>query len=139
MRDDIVDLVHRYADAVVRRDADQWAACWAEDATWALGSGHLVRGREAIVDLWTSAMGTFEAVVQNVFNGEVHPAAGGAEGRWYIGEHFRRVGGEVGMLLAHYDDAYVRRDGRWVFASRALVPLYQGPPDLSGHFLNGPA
>ncbi len=44
-REAIAALVHRYADAVVRRDKDQWEACWAQDARWQLGPGRSVVGR----------------------------------------------------------------------------------------------
>ena len=135
-REDIADLVHRYADAVVHRDGEQWGSCWADDATWVLGPGREVAGREAIVNLWNAAMGMFDAVVQNVLNGTVTFDGDTGSGRWYIMEHFRRTTGDLGMLLAYYDDTYVLRDGRWVFASRQLVPQYQGPPDLSAPFLN---
>jgi len=133
-REAIAALVHRYADAVVRRDAGAWGAVWAEDARWVLGKGRDVTGRGAIVELWRSAMGNFEAVVQNAYNGEVTVSGDRAAGRWYIGEHFRRANGEAGILLARYDDTYVRRDGAWLFASRELVVSYQGPPDLSAPF-----
>jgi hypothetical protein len=137
-RDAVTDLVHSYADAVVHRNGDQWAATWARDARWVLTMNRDITGREAILALWHRAMGGFEAVVQNVLNGTaaIDEVAGTGTGRWYIHEHFRRVGGEVGILLAHYDDTYVIDGGRWCFASRMLVPHYQGPPDLSGTFLN---
>ena len=135
-RDLIAELVHRYADAVVYRDADRWGATWADDARWTLGPGRDVTGRAAIVELWIKAMGTFAAVVQNVVNGEVAVSGDTASGRWYIMEHFRRANGEAGILLAHYDDTYTRVNGDWKFASRALAPQYQGPPDLSAKFLN---
>lgn len=135
-RDAIAELVHRYADAVVHFDGDKWGACWAPDATWVLGPGREVEGREAIVGLWHKAMGTFAAVVQNVVNGEVRLDGDRGEGRWYIMEHFRRASGEPGILLAYYEDTYVRVDGQWLFASRQLRPQYQGPPDLSAPFLN---
>lgn len=139
-RDEIATLVHRYADAVVHRDGEQRGSCWAEDARWVLGPGRAVEGREAIVALWHKAMGGFDAVVQHVHNGDVRIDGDRGEGRWYIGEHFRRADGQVGILLAYYDDTYVRVDGTWLFASRMLVPQYQGPPDLSAPFLNtGPA
>ena len=64
----VSDLVHHYADAVCRRDADQWAGTWAPDAVWELGKGRRVEGREAILELWNSAMDGFKAVVQNVVN-----------------------------------------------------------------------
>lgn len=135
-RDKIAGLVHRYADAVVRRDAEQWAACWADDGRWSLGAGREVTGRAAIVDLWNRAMGTLEAVVQNVYNGDVEIDGDRGNGRWYVQEHFRTAGGDAGILLAHYDDTYTAVDGRWQFASRALTIHYQGPPDLSAPFLN---
>ncbi len=137
-RDAIEDLVHRYADAVVRRDAEQWSSTWAPDAVWELGKGRRVEGRDAILALWNSAMDGFRAVVQNVVNGTVDldDAAGTGTGRWYIIEHWQRTDDSRGILLACYDDTYVGVDGNWMFASRELVVQYSGPPDLSGTFLN---
>jgi len=66
--DAVRDLVHRYSDAVCRRDAEQWAACWASDAVWDL-FGSAIEGHDAIVDLWVRAMAGFDAVVQTVQNG----------------------------------------------------------------------
>jgi SnoaL-like domain len=136
-REAISALVHRYADAVVYRNGEQWGNCWADDAQWILSADRNVNGREAIVALWHKAMGGFAAVVQNVVNSEVHVStATTASGRCYIMEHFQRANGVVGILLAHYDDTYVCIDGEWKFASRQLFPQYQGPPDLSAPFLN---
>jgi hypothetical protein len=142
LRDDIADLVHLYADAVVHRDGAQWGSTWAGDASWNLGRGRKVEGRDAIVDLWHKAMGGFTAVVQMVANGMVREEAPDeqgrerASGRWYIFENFQRSDGTAGILLAFYDDEYVKVDGRWHFASRELTPQYQGPPGLSVPFLN---
>jgi SnoaL-like domain len=139
-REAIAALVHRYSDAVVQRDAARWGSCWAETARWHLGPGRSVEGRSAIVDLWVMAMGGMAAVVQMVNNGAVHFDGDGdgvpASGRWYINEHYVRTNGTTGLLLAHYDDTYVVVGGEWLFASRTLVPHYQGPSDLSGQFLN---
>lgn len=137
-RDLIADLVHRYADAVVRRDPEQWSSTWASDAAWELGRGRRVEGRDAILGLWNSAMDGFKAVVQNVVNGAVDldDAAGTGTGRWYIIEHWARADDSRGILLAHYDDGYVRVDGEWLFSSRELTIHYSGAPDLSGTFQN---
>jgi ketosteroid isomerase-like protein len=131
-------LVHRYADAVVRRDPAQWSECWAEDATWELGRGREAVGRAAITDLWTTAMASMAAVVQTVDNGDAWHTSGDrdhADGRFYITETFRRTDGHVGILRAHYDDAYVRTADGWRFARRALGIHYHGSPDLSGAFV----
>ncbi len=137
-RDAIADLVHRYADAVVRRDPEQWSTTWATDAVWDLGKGRRVDGREAILALWNSAMDGFKAVVQNVVNGtaEIDEAAGTGTGRWYIIEHWNRADDSRGILLAYYDDTYKRVDGQWYFASRELIIQYGGPQDLSADFQN---
>lgn len=132
-------LVHRYADAVVHRDAEQWASCWADDAQWDLGRGRLVHGKPAIVELWRKAMGGMEAVVQMVHNGDVWqgPSEDTASGRWYIDERFRRAdSGVSAILLAHYEDEYVRTPAGWLFSNRLLCAHYQGSPDLSGEFQN---
>ena len=131
-------LVHRYSDAVVHRDAEQWSSCWADDAEWDLGRGRKVEGLTAIVDLWVRAMGGFAAVVQMVHNGDAWLTSDEhhATGRWFIDERFQRADGETGMLLAHYEDRYVRRDGQWLFASRFLEVHYRGAADMSGEFLN---
>jgi hypothetical protein len=134
----ITDLVHHYADAVVHRDAAAWSATWAADAVWELGRGRRVEGREAILELWNSAMDGFAAVVQNVMNGTatLDESRGTGTGRWYIIEHWRRVDDTRGILLAYYDDTYVRVDGSWLFGSRELVIQYAGAADLSAPFLN---
>lgn len=137
-RDPIADLVNRYADAVVHHDADRWGSTWAPDATWDLGGGRSMEGREAIVAFWLQAMDSFEAVIQLVFNGtsELDETAGTGTGRWYFQEAFQQAGGDRGILLAHYDDRYRLVDGQWLFASRDLVVHYAGPPDLSAPFQN---
>jgi hypothetical protein len=137
-RESIHDLVHRYSDAVVHTNEAQWASTWAHDAVWDLGKGRRIEGRNKIVALWNAAMGGFVSVIQNVVNGTatVDVAAGTGSGRWYIIEHWLRVDDTRGILLAHYDDTYVRDGDTWLFASRELVFHYSGPADLSGAFQN---
>ncbi len=132
----IDDLLHAYADAVVRRDPEQWISTWAPDAVWELGKGRNVTGTDAIFDLWNSAMDGFKAVIQNVVNRTADLSDDAGTGRCYIIEHWWRADDSRGILLAHYDDRYVRVDGGWRFASRELVVHYGGPPDLSAPFLN---
>ena len=131
----IPGLVHRYADAVCRRDADQWASCWAEDGVWILDAERRVQGLEPIVARWRIEMAKYEAVIQLVANGEVAGDGDDATGRWYIHEYNRRVDGSSAVLVAYYDDAYHRTGGDWRFTRRQLTRLYHGPPDLTGTFV----
>lgn len=132
-------LVNRYSDAVVHRNGEQWSSCWADDAVWDLGGGRLVEGKDAIVKLWFAAMGGMAAVVQHTHNGDATYEGSGrdvAVGRWAISERFLTADGHRGLLLAHYDDAYCKVDGTWLFLRRFLQVHYRGAPDLSGDFLN---
>ena len=130
----ICDLVHRYCDAVVRKDREQWAATWSPDATWDLGRGRLMHGREAIVDYWVGAVDAFDCVVQLAHNGEAVVDGVRGTGRWYISEHMQRRDGSNGLLLAFYDDEYAHVDGQWLFANRSITVLYRGPADLGAPF-----
>ena len=133
---EIAMLVHKYADAVVHRNGEQWSSTWSEDAVWDLGGGRLVEGLDAIKKLWYGAMTGFEATVQTVLNGgvDVDPSGDTASGRWYIQEQVVRSNGDRGILLAHYDDQYVKTTEGWKFSRRFLQPHYSGPQDLSGEF-----
>jgi hypothetical protein len=131
-------LVHRYVDAVIHRDGVQWSSCWAQDATWDLGRGRLVEGRDAISKLWYASMARMHAVYQAAHSGDAHYVGSPdrAAGRWYINEWLRRADEVNAMMLAHYDDEYVRVDGEWLFARRFLQIHYSGAPDLSAEFTN---
>src|SRR5215510_13114780 len=98
------DLVHRYSDAVCRRDVEAWATTWDVDGVWDIGRGPST-GRVAI----TAA---FEKAIS-------------------LGAH--RTGRNLHYLF-YYDDEYVRRPDGWHFGRRTLTWLYDGPPDLSGRF-----
>ena len=81
---EIAMLVHRYADAVVHRNGEQWSSTWPEDAVWDLGGGRLDEGLEVIKELWYGARQGFEATVQTVLNGGVDTDSSSATGavRW---------------------------------------------------------
>lgn len=134
----VAGLVHRYADAVVHRNEEQWLATWAPDAEWELGPGRSLSGSDEIIEFWRGAMDRFASVVQTVLNGDadLDSAAGTGTGRWYIQEQFCRIDGTVGSMVAHYDDRYTLTDDGWRFGSRGLVIHYSGGPDLSGQFHN---
>lgn len=133
----IMRLANAYANAVIDRDGEAWATCWADDGVWDLGGGRAVSGKEAIVAFWNGAMAAFTKVVQTVHSGDAWHLGnpGVAAGRWNISERFALADGKTGMLLAHYNDEYRKVDGEWLYTKRELVAHYQGPADLSGKFL----
>jgi len=77
--------------------------------------------------------------VQHAHNGDAAYDGGSrdtATGRWAISERFLTANGDRGLLLAHYDDAYRKTNGQWLFTRRFLQVHYRGGPDLTGEFAN---
>ena len=130
----IRDLVYRYADAVCRRDEAAWAATWADDAVWQLPRAPRMEGRDAIVALWVQAMAGFPFVVQLVNFGVLDIGENKASGRWYLTENLKFPDGNGMYNVGCYQDKYVKRDGRWLFAERHYAVLYndEGKGDMTG-------
>lgn len=122
---EIRNLVARYADAVCRRDQDDWSATWAEDGLWQLPNAPVTRGRDNIVKLWVGAMAGFPFVAQLIQNGTVEVAGDSATGRWYITEHLKFADSDKGMFnIGVYQDKYTRTPDGWKFAERYYAVLY---------------
>lgn len=123
-----------YADAVRAADADAWSNTWAENATWHLGPGRSVEGRDAIVAMWEHAMEKYSHVVQHYLAASFDVDGGSASGRIQLLEFTVRSSGEALVQTGHYDDEYAHTENGWKFQSRSLTVYYRGPSDLSGAF-----
>ncbi len=120
------DLLDAYADAVTRRDADAWAATWAEDGEWTLpdASGpRTTRGREAIRAHWVEAMKAFPGILFEAWPGAIAVEGDRAEMRSYTRETFDQ-GGETLCYRGAYEDRCVRVEGAWRFQSRSFRILH---------------
>ena len=118
----IRQLIETYADAVFRRDPNDWGATWAEDAVWSL-TGAEVKGREAIKTLWTQAMGQFSFVAFYTQIGAIEVSGDAATGRSYTNEVLETVDGKLTRAAGAYEDGFVKRHGRWLFSSRRFTVL----------------
>lgn len=120
----IRELIERYNDAVHRRDADAWAATWAEDAEWDL-LGHVVAGKGAIVETWQGAMATFSFVGFSAAPGAIEVEGDKASARIYVRETLIESGADVVRRVeGAYDDELQRLDGEWVFKKRVYRILH---------------
>jgi AcrR family transcriptional regulator len=115
-------LCARHADAIIRHDADEWAATWTDDARWSTTPGVAIEGRDAVKAAWIASMRKLDWLVQTpavcVF--EVDETTGRATGRVTVEERFERKRGGPGTLLGTYSDEYRRVNGQWLFATRTL-------------------
>ncbi len=119
----IRERIEAYNDAVFRRDADDWAECWAEDAVWEV-AGQKAEGRANIRALWLQLMAGFETVGMYVNHGAVAVEGDVAQSRCYMLEMMKQVDGTERFVSGRYDDQLRRDpDGQWRFTGRAYTVL----------------
>jgi len=114
----IRELVESYNDAVMRFDADDWAANWAPDATWSLPGMGEVQGRENIVAMWKQAMGALEVEGFFASAGVITVEGDRASATWYQQEFLRAKNGPKRFIIGEYTDSYEKSGGRWYFSKR---------------------
>lgn len=119
----IRELLERYADAVFRRDFDQWADCWAEDAEWEIMQFQR-KGRAEVRALVEMLMTPLTFASMMVQPGPITVTGDRASARVYLLEVVVGPQGERRMTNA-YDDSYERcADGRWRFSKRVFSALH---------------
>lgn len=132
-RAEIGELVHRYCDALCRRNEEAWVATWTEDGNWDIGRGAVV-GREDLRGAFRKIMELFDHVIQLTHNGEIELHGDHGRGRWYVTEYGTTAKGQRVFYIAHYDDEYRRTSAGWRFSRRVGTWHYHGDPDLTGEF-----
>ena len=115
----IRELAETYGDGVVRHDAETWSSVWADDAHWDF-MGMQIDGREAIVALWNQAMSGLDAVSFQCVPASIEVSGDTATGRVQTQEVLKLKDGTTRMIGGLYTDTLVKREGRWVYASRAF-------------------
>lgn len=119
----IRERIDSYNDAVFRNDAEDWAACWTQDAVWAVG-GAEVGGREALVAHWRGLMAGFAAAAMYVNHAAMAIDGDTAECRCYMLEMLQKTDGGQLLVSGRYDDRLRREaDGAWRFAERRYSVL----------------
>lgn len=133
----IRQLHARFADAVWRQDAAQFAACWTGDGLWKI-AGMEVRGTAALEDACRKLLGRCSNI--HLITGQ--PILGtdgdGVQGRLAMTEFARMHDGSTAMTIGWYHDRYVEQAGLWRFAKRHWSFKYRGAPDLTGAFIDTP-
>lgn len=130
----LIALSLEYADAVKDQDIERWSETWVEDCRWILDDRRDVIGREAVVEMWKTAIAKYTKVVQLYLSSTFDVDGDSATGRCEFLELNRRADGSGHILAGYYVDEYRRTSEGWRFVSRRLTKNYQGSPDLLGTF-----
>lgn len=123
----IRELLETYADAVTRRDAGDWGACWAEDGEWEMPDYPEFppqKGRDAIVGLWVEAMKNYPGIMFEAWPGSIEIDGDTALMRSYTSEIYDQ--GDVTMRdRGTYDDTCVKVGGKWLFKKRIFRNIHR--------------
>lgn len=123
----IRELLETYADAVTRRDADDWAATWAEDAEWSLPDYPelgTTKGRDAIKAMWIEAMKAYPGIMFEAWPGAIAVDGDTAVVRSYTAEVYDQDGTTM-RDRGVYEDTCRKVDGRWLFSSRSFRNIHR--------------
>jgi ketosteroid isomerase-like protein len=133
----IRQLHARFADAVWRQDAEEFAGCYASDGLWKIAGMNIV-GREKIAEACRNMLGRCSHI--HIITGLpiLEFGEGVAQGRLSMTEFARMVDGSTAMTIGWYHDDYIEENDRWYFKKRHWSMKYRGPPDLTGHFADTP-
>lgn len=127
----IRELHETYGDGVVRFDKDTWGSVWADDAHWDF-MGMAFDGREAIVEMWLGAMSNFDKVSFQCVPASIEVDGDRATSRCQTQEVLKGKDGSTRMIGGLYTDELEKRDGRWVYTSRAFEVIAEyNPPEES--------
>jgi len=124
-REAIRDLAHRYAHAVWRRDPEAAVALFAKDGEMDLGDRPPIRGEQALREAYQSLVSGAE-LRPFVHDHLIELDGDRATGRCHL-DLRGTVEGRSMIGTGHYEDRYVREQGKWRFASRQLVMHYYVP------------
>jgi len=134
----ILQLHARCTDAIWRKDAEAFGACFAQAGEWKIAGMHM-KGRESVAETFGRLLGACQRVQLISSLPVLDPGEGGNWiGRVQCTEIARMMDGTSAITLGVYYDRYVEEAGRWRFAWRHWGMHYRGPFELSAEFTDCP-
>lgn len=127
----IRELMERYADAVIRRAAPDWAATWAErDAEWhfaGAAAAQPVLGKANIVRRWETRMTEVQSLHFHVQPATIAIDGDRAQASSHTLELFGLGSHAMRLVQGRYEDELVREDGAWRFRVRRFTRITESP------------
>lgn len=133
----IRQLHARCVEAIWRKDAKAFAACFVEDGEWKIAGMHM-RGQAEIEATFAKLLGLCERVL--TLNGTpiLDVGDGEAFGRTYVLEHAKLNNGQTASTIGIYYERFVETPKGWKFKWRHWSLQYRGAVDLSTPFYESP-
>ena len=115
----IRELCEEFAAGAMRIDAQAWGETWAEEGVWGLPSmDKPVEGKANVVAAFAEKLAYVDFMSMISFPTDLVIDGDTATGNCYCRELIYPKGGDQLVVIGCFADKYVKRDGRWYFASR---------------------
>ena len=120
----IRELIEAFAVGAMHCDAELWGETWAEEASWKLPSmPEAATGKQNVIALFKEKLAYVGYMSMISFPSNLVIQGDRATGRAYCRELiYPKAGGRL-VVVGYFDDEYVKRDGRWLFASRVYTVM----------------
>ena len=128
MRQDVAEVLVRYATSIDRKDWVRFRTCFTEDCQADYGDIGVWDGIDAITDYMTRVHPDDIRSLHRLTNVEVTREGDGVAARSYVDVIF--VGAETGSGMhaaGTYDDALVRTGDGWKIARRRYTTVHMAP------------
>lgn len=126
-KQEITDLVALYADGVNRNDLDAWAEVWTQDCEYFLDGQLHLKGRDAVLNLFSKSMANADFMYQLVHSGVIDVDGKMATGRWYVSEYRGLSADKQDFVIGLYQDRYAHTDAGWKFSERRFNQIHIEP------------
>jgi 3-phenylpropionate/cinnamic acid dioxygenase small subunit len=121
-RNEIADVLVRYATGIDRRDWALLRTCFTEDCEADYGDIGVWHGAGAITDWMEQAHAGCGHTMHRISNQAISSGDHGVTARSYVDAIVMRAGNETGIRSAgYYDDEFVRTDDGWKIARRRFT------------------
>jgi len=128
IRQDVADVLVRYATGIDRRNWTLFRTCFTEDCQADYGDIGVWHGADAITKWMEQAHARCGHTLHRITNQAIVPSGGGVAARSYVDAIVMASDNQTGArAVGYYDDELVRTDDGWKIARRRFtMVLLQG-------------
>lgn len=126
VRQDVADVLVRYASGIDRRDWDRFRTCFTDDCAADYGAIGAWSGADAITDWMQQVHDQCGHTMHRITNQDVRPTGDGVSARSYVEAIVMGADNQAGVRVdGYYDDELVRTDDGWKIARRTFTTVLQ--------------
>ena len=131
--DDIKRLKSKYAQIVDGFSDQPFEECFTEDGVWNIGPAGVVRGREAIRELFKKIPEVQPFSVHYFVQADIQVQGDKAVGKWYEWMAATQGDGRAVWTAGIEEEKYEKVNGEWLISELKLTGIFRTPYEEGWH------